>query len=50
MNMLIGSFQLFRHADFAVTLLAFGIPAEVFWPYFTGVVLLVIGLIKIIKD
>ena len=48
--MLGGSFQLFSHADFAVTLVAFGIPAEVFWPYFTGVVLLVIGLVKIIKD
>jgi uncharacterized membrane protein len=50
MHMLNGSFQLFSHADFAATLLAFGIPAEVFWPYFTGVVLLVIGLVKIIKD
>lgn len=50
MHMLSGSFQLFRHADFAVTLVTFRIPANVFWPYFTGVVLLVIGLIKIIKD
>src|SRR6202522_918344 len=50
MHMLNGSFQLFRHADFAVTLVAFGIPADVFWPYFTGVVLLVLGLVKIIKD
>jgi uncharacterized membrane protein len=48
MHMLNGSFQLFWHA--AVTLVAFGIPAEVFWPWFTGVVLLVIGLAKIIKD
>jgi uncharacterized membrane protein YphA (DoxX/SURF4 family) len=48
--MLNGSFQFFSHADFASTLLAFGIPADVFWPYFTGVVLLVIGLVKIIKD
>ena len=48
--MLSGSLQFFRHADFAATLVAFGIPADVFWPYFTGVVLLVIGLIKIIKD
>jgi uncharacterized membrane protein len=39
-----------RHADFAVTLVAFGIPANVFWPYFAGIALLVIGLIKIIKD
>ena len=50
MHMLNGSFQLFSHADFAATLVVFGIPAEVFWPYLTGVVLLVIGLIKIIKD
>jgi uncharacterized membrane protein YphA (DoxX/SURF4 family) len=50
MHMLNGSFQFFSHADFASTLLAFGIPADVFWPYFTGTALLVIGLIKIIKD
>ena len=50
MHMLSGSFQLFRQADFAVTLVVFGIPAAVFWPYFTGAALLVIGLIKIIKD
>ena len=48
--MLNGSFQLFWHADFAVTLVVLGVPAELFWPWFTGVVLLVIGLIKIIKD
>ena len=50
MHMLNGSFQLFSHADFAVTLVAFGFSAAVFWPYFTGAALLVIGLIKIIKD
>jgi uncharacterized membrane protein len=50
MHMLSGSLQLFWHADFAATLVVFGIPADVFWPYFTGAVLLVIGLIKIIKD
>src|ERR1700733_5698239 len=50
MHMLNGSFQLFWHADFAVTLVVLGVPAELFWPWFTGVVLLVIGLIKIIKD
>jgi uncharacterized membrane protein YphA (DoxX/SURF4 family) len=50
MHMLNGSFQLFRQADFAVTLVVFGIPADVFWPWFTGVVLLIIGLVKIIKD
>jgi uncharacterized membrane protein YphA (DoxX/SURF4 family) len=50
MHMLSGSFQLFSHVDFAVTLVAFGIPADVFWPWFTGVVLLIIGLVKITKD
>ena len=48
--MLNGSLQLFPHADLAAALLVFGIPAEVFWPYFTGAALLIIGLIKIIKD
>src|SRR5580704_14187219 len=43
MQMMNGSFQFFRHADFAATLVAFGIPADVFWPYFTGVVLLLIA-------
>jgi hypothetical protein len=50
MNMLNCSFQFFRHADFALTLVAFGILADLFWPYFTGIALLAIGLIKIIKD
>jgi uncharacterized membrane protein len=50
MHMLNASFQFFTHAHFAVALAAFPIPAEVFWPYFTGVVLLLIGLMKIIKD
>jgi uncharacterized membrane protein len=50
MHLLSGGFQPFRHADFAVTLLAFRITAAVFWPYFIGAALLVIGLIKIIKD
>ena len=48
--MVSGGFQLFRHAEFAATVVTFGVPANVFWPYFTGVVLLVIGLVKIIKD
>jgi len=50
MHMLNASFQCFAHAHFAVALAAFPIPADVFWPYFTGVLLLLIGLIKIIKD
>ena len=44
------SFQFVPHADFAVTLAAFAIPADVFWTNFTGIVLLVFGLIKISKD
>jgi uncharacterized membrane protein len=43
-------FDFFRRADIAVALVVFGIPAKVFWPYFSGIALLVIGLIKIIKD
>jgi uncharacterized membrane protein len=50
MNMLNCSFQFFHHADFSVTLVPFGIPAAVFWPYFTCALLFVIGLAKIIKD
>ncbi|HXN99911.1 MAG TPA: hypothetical protein VN881_12620 [Candidatus Acidoferrales bacterium] len=50
MHILSVSLQYLSHADFASTLLAFGIPADVFWPWFTGVVLLIIGLIKLIKD
>ena len=50
MNTLNCGLQLFSHADFAVALVIFGIPAAVFWPYFIGGALLVIGLIKISKD
>lgn len=37
-------------ARLAVSFAAFGIPAAVFWPYFSGSVLLIIGLLKIFKD
>jgi len=48
--MLRGSLQYFRHADFAATLVAFGIPADVFWLYFAAIVLFAIGLTRIIRD
>ena len=48
--MLSGSFQAFLHARLAVALAAFGIPANVFWPYFSAAVLFAIGLAIIIKD
>jgi uncharacterized membrane protein YphA (DoxX/SURF4 family) len=50
MNMLHCSFQFFHHARLALALAVFPIRAEVFWPYFNGAILSVIGLAKIIKD
>ncbi|MGO9646621.1 MAG: hypothetical protein ACLPOO_01075 [Terriglobales bacterium] len=50
MNMLHCSFQFFHHARLALALAVFPIHADVFWPYFTGAILLVIGLPRIIKD
>ncbi len=49
MHMLSGSFQFFSRADFALTLAAFAIPADVFWLYFAAIVLFAIGLAIIIK-
>jgi uncharacterized membrane protein len=42
-------FQQFAHAQTAAALVAFWIPGNVFWPYFSGVALLAIGLPIIIK-
>jgi uncharacterized membrane protein len=50
MYMLDGSLQFFTHARLAVSIAAFRIPANVFWPYFSAVVLFAIGLAIIIKD
>jgi uncharacterized membrane protein len=50
MNMLNCSFQFFHSARLALALAVFSIPPAVFWLYFSGAVLLVIGLVKIIKD
>jgi uncharacterized membrane protein len=50
MNMLKCSFQFFHHARVALALAVFPIRADVFWPYFSGAILSVIGLTKIIKD
>jgi len=50
MNVLNCSFQFFHHARLALALAVFPIRAEVFWPYFSGAILFVIGLAKISKD
>ena len=50
MNMLNCSFQFFHHARLALALAVFPIQADVFWPFFSCAILLVIGLTKIIKD
>jgi len=50
MVMLSGGLQFFRQGDFAATLVAFGIPADVFWLYFAAIVVFAIGLTTIIKD
>jgi uncharacterized membrane protein len=50
MLMLSGSLQFFRQGDFAAAVVAFGIPADVFWLYFAAIVLFAIGLTIIIKD
>ena len=50
MHMLNGGLQFFRQGDFAATLVALGIPADVFWLYFAAIVLFAIGLTKIVKD
>src|SRR5450631_4288931 len=50
MNMLNCILQFFRHARLALAFAVFSIRTTVFWPYFSGAIFLVIGLIKIIKD
>jgi uncharacterized membrane protein len=50
MNMLNSCFQLFHQARLVLALAVFRIRADVFWPYSSGTVFLVIGLTKIIKD
>lgn len=44
------SFQSLHHACLAIGLAIFPIRPDVFWPYFSGAIFLVIGLTKIIKD
>jgi len=44
------SFQFFHHTYLALALTVFPIQASVLWPYFSGAILFVIGLTKIIKD
>ena len=50
MNMLDSCFQLFQQARFVLALAVFRIRPDVFWPYSSGIVFLVIGLTKIVKD
>ncbi|MGB7281820.1 MAG: hypothetical protein WBE13_06125 [Candidatus Acidiferrum sp.] len=50
MNMLDTRLLQFAHAHIAVALLAFRLPASVFWPYFNGAALLAIGLPYILKS
>jgi uncharacterized membrane protein YphA (DoxX/SURF4 family) len=50
MNILNCSFQLFHQALLTLAIALLPIRAIVFWPYFIGAVLSVIGLAKIIKD
>jgi uncharacterized membrane protein len=50
MHVLNGSFQFFAHARLAVSIAVFRIPANVFWPYFSAVLLFAIGVVIIIKD
>jgi len=50
MNMLNCSIQLFHHARLSLALAVFPIRPDVFWPFFTCVILFAIGLTKIIKD
>jgi uncharacterized membrane protein len=39
-----------NEARFVASIAAFGLPREVYWLYFSGCVVLVIGLVKIFKD
>ncbi len=46
----LSSFQFFTHNHLAVAIASFPIPADVFWPYFSAIVLLAIGLAIIFKE
>jgi uncharacterized membrane protein len=50
MHVLKGSFRFFAHNHLAVAIASFPIPAHVFWPYFSAVVLLAMGLSIILKN
>src|SRR5260370_12035544 len=43
-------FQQFTHASLAAALAGFGFPSRIFWLYFFGTVVLIVGLVKILKD
>ena len=50
MRMMDCDFQQFTHASLAAALAGFGLPGGIFWLYFSGSILLVVGLVKILKD
>jgi len=50
MRMMHCEFQQFTHASLAAALAGFGLPSGIFWLYFSGSILLVVGLVKILKD
>ncbi len=50
MSVLNCSFLFFHHARLALAIAVFPIRADLFWPYFSAAIFLVIGLTKIIKD
>src|SRR5260370_6176864 len=43
-------FQQFTHASLAAALAGFGFPSRIFWLYFFGTVVLIVGLVKLLKD
>src|SRR6266849_4349589 len=50
MRMVDCKFQQFTHTQLAAALAGFGLPSGIFWLYFSGSILLVVGLVKILKD
>src|SRR5271154_3055720 len=47
---MLSAYMEFAYVDFAAAIAVFGMPGMVFWAYAAAAVLLVIGLVKIIKD
>jgi uncharacterized membrane protein len=49
-NGMLFEFVDFANARLAAALAGFGLPSGIFWLYFSGSILLVVGLVKILKD